>query len=379
MSVRWLQRSVIVTVGTGGVGKTTLAAAIGLEAAALGRRTLVLTIDPARRLAQALGVQSLGHEPQQIPADRIGGDSPRGALFAMMLDTKRTFDEIVARWISDPERRRTLLQNPIYRQLTDALSGSREYSALEKLAEIHCSGEYEFIVLDTPPAAHALDFLDAPRRVLSFLDGGFLELLPGPGSALGRTGLRWLRFGSELTLRTLERLTGLAFLGDLSEFFSSFDSLLINFRERAERTGKLLRDPACGFVLVAGPDAEQARRAVAFAERLRAEKVHLAGLVVNRVRVWADGEVPDASPAAREKARAWLEEQLGASAAEALVEVSHRHACAVRRDAEMAQQIEKAVQVEPATSHRVPLLAEDIHTARGLARLREHLFPQLPA
>jgi anion-transporting ArsA/GET3 family ATPase len=371
MSARWLERSVLVTAGTGGVGKTTLAAAIGLEAAARGRRTLVLTIDPARRLAQALGVRSLDHEPQQVPADRIGAaGSPRGALFAMMLDTKRTFDEIVERFTPDPELRRRIFANRIYRQLTDALSGSREYSALEKLAAIHASGEYDLIVLDTPPAAHALDFLDAPRRVLGFLDGGFLEVLLAPS----RTGLRLFRLGSELTLRGLERLTGLSFLGDLSEFFGAFEALLGGFRERAELTSKLLRSRACGFVLVAGPDPEQVRRAVAFSLRLQQERVHLAGLVVNRMRTWPSGRPPDMGAEARKEAQRWLEPALGAERAARLLSVARRHAAAARRDAEHAEHIEKSVALERGEMHRIPLLAEDIHTPRGLRRLRAHLF-----
>ncbi len=370
MSARWLERSVLVTVGTGGVGKTTLAAAIGLEAAARGRRTLVLTIDPARRLAQALGMRSLDHEPQQVPADRIRASAPRGALFAMMLDTKRTFDEIVERFTPDPELRRRIFANRIYRQLTDALSGSREYSALEKLAAIHAAGDYDLIVLDTPPAAHALDFLDAPRRVLGFLDGGFLELLLRPS----RTGLRLFRFGSELTLRGLERLTGLSFLGDLSEFFGAFEALLGGFRERAERTQELRRSRQCGFVLIAGPDPEQVRRAVAFSLRLQQERVHLTGLVVNRVRTWPSGRPPETGAEARKQAQGWLEPALGAERAARLVSVARRHAAAAQRDAEHAEHIEKSVALERSQMHRIPLLAEDIHTPRGLRRLRAHLF-----
>lgn len=371
MSARWLERSVIVTVGTGGVGKTTLAAAIALEAAARGRRTLVLTIDPARRLAQALGVRSLDHDPQQVPADRIRSASARGALFAMMLDTKRTFDEIVERFATDPELRRRIFANRIYRQLTDALSGSREYSALEKLAEIHAAREYDLIVLDTPPAAHALDFLDAPRRVLGFLEGGFLELLLAPS----RTGLRFLRFGSELTLRGLERLTGFSFLADLSDFFGAFEALLGGFRERAKLASELLRDPKCGFVLVAGPDPEQMRRAVDFSARLREERVQLAGLIVNRIRTWPTGRPPPAAgPEACKEAQRWLEPALGVAHASRLVEVARRHAAAAERDLVAAEHVEKALALDPSEMHRLPLLSEDIHTPRGLRRLRAQLF-----
>jgi anion-transporting ArsA/GET3 family ATPase len=378
MSARWLARTVIATVGTGGVGKTTTAAAIGIQGALSGRRTLVLTIDPARRLAQALGLESLGHQPQRVPQSHIGTAKPtgRGELFAMMLDTRRTFDEIVERFAPDAATRARILANPIYQTLTDALSGSREYSALEKLVEILDDGDYDLVVLDTPPAAHVLDFLDAPRRLMGFLDGSFLSVLLQPAGSLGMRGFRLLRLGSELGLRTLQRLTGFGFLGELTEFFHAFEGLLAGFRARAEHVNTVLRGPSCGFILVAGPDAEQVARASSFHQSLQRERVQLIGLVVNRVQHWPSGPIPDTSPEARQSARQWLEPATGAQAASALVDVASRHAERARRDAEAAERLEKILALHPTDVHRVPLLVEDIHTARGLHRLRGHLFPE---
>jgi len=375
MSERWLEYRVVVTVGTGGVGKTTAAAAIALEAAARGRRTLVLTIDPARRLADALGLEELGQQPRRVPTDRLGGASS-GELFAMMLDTQRTFDELVERFAPDQVTREKILANPIYRSLTDALAGTREYSAMEKLHQVHESGEYDLIVLDTPPASHALSFLDAPRRLTGFLDGSFLELLIRPAAAVGRTSFRLFRFGSEMALKTLQRVTGFSFLSNLSEFLLAFEGLLGGFRERARRVGVLLRDSSCGFVLVAGPDPEQVRRTVVFWERLRSDRIHLAGLIVNRVQTWPGGASPATSGAAQDAARAWLERHFDATTAERLVDAASRHAALACRDAQMSEQLEKALPLTASEMHRIPLLSEDIHTLEGLSRLRAHMFEE---
>jgi anion-transporting ArsA/GET3 family ATPase len=292
----WLEHRVLVTVGTGGVGKTTVGAAIGLEAARRGKRALVVTIDPARRLADALGVGELGHEPRTLPRKvlRKAGIEGRGELVAMMLDTKRTFDELVSRYSPDEEALERILANPIYQNLTDALAGSREYSAMEKLHQLHSAGEYDLIVLDTPPSTHALEFLDAPRRLTGFLQSDFLKLLFRPALAMGRTGFRLFRFGSATVLRAMERLTGIGFLRTISDFLLAFESMLDGFTTRAAEIEALLRDPACGFVLVVGPDPEQARRALDFSARLQEDGIGLLGLVMNRVRTWpTSGPVPE--------------------------------------------------------------------------------------
>jgi len=382
---RWLDCRVLVTVGTGGVGKTTIAAVLGLEAARAGKRALVMTIDPARRLADALGTGPLDHEAREVPRERLQalGVPDGGALAALMLDTKRTFDELVERLAPTPEVRERIFANPIYRNLSDALAGSREYSATEKLLQVIGNGRYDLVVLDTPPAAHALDFLDAPRRLSGFLDGQFLKLLLHPAAVVGRASLRLFRSGSEFVLRALERVTGLEFLTAISEFLLAFEELLAGFGERAREVARLLRDPSCGFVLVAGPDLSQAKRAESFWERLQSEGIHLVGLVLNRVHPWpVAGDPPAEDPAAAERAQRWLAAALAAAdpgldagnAAAALVSAARAQAALARRDAAVRERLERALPLEGDAFRAVPLFADDVHAIEGLARIAREIF-----
>ena len=382
----WLEHQILVMVGTGGVGKTTVGAAIGLEAARRGKRVLVLTIDPARRLADALGVE-LGHEPRSIPPAvlRAAGIEAEGELFAMMLDTKRTFDDLVRRYSPDEEALERILTNPIYQNLTDALAGSREYSAMESLHQLHSSGEYDLIVLDTPPSSHALEFLDAPRRLTGFLQSDFLKLLFRPALALGRTGFRLFRFGSATVLRALEMVTGLGFLRSISEFLLAFESMLEGFTQRAREIEELLRDPICGFVLVVGPDPEQARRAEDFWKRLQQERIHLLGLVMNRVRTWpGTGPTPKLGPAEAKRLTEALGKELARHdptfdpelAARELVATLTQQATLARRDSEVCARLEGAMGLAPAEVRKIPLFSEDVHALEGLRRMASHLFEE---
>ena len=382
---RWLDCRVLVTVGTGGVGKTTIAAVLGLEGARAGKRVLVMTIDPARRLADALGTGPLDHQAREVPREILRElGAPEGAsLSALMLDTKRTFDELVERLAVDPAARERIFANPIYQSLTDALAGSREYSATEKLLQVYAEGRYDLIVLDTPPAAHALDFLDAPRRLSGFLDGQFLKLLLHPAAVVGRASLRLFRSGSEFVLRVLERVTGLEFLTAISEFLLAFEELLAGFSERAREVARLLRDPACGFVLVAGPDLSQARRARAFWERLSAEGIHLVGLVLNRAHVWPASGAPPADDAETvTRAERWLANELAAQdpalpagdCARALVGAARAQAALASRDTKVRQELERTLPLEADALRVVPLFADDVRASAGLARIAREIF-----
>jgi anion-transporting ArsA/GET3 family ATPase len=300
-----------------------------------------------------------------------------------MLDTKRTFDELVERLAPDPAARERIFANPIYRNLTDALAGSREYSATEKLLQVHVEGRYDLVVLDTPPAAHALDFLDAPRRLSGFIEGQFLKLLLHPAAVVGRASLRLFRGGSEFVLRMLERVTGLEFLTAISEFLLAFEELLAGFSERAHEVARLLRDPACGFVLVAGPDLSQARRAQAFWERLSGEGIHLVGLVLNRAHVWPGEGAPPADDAAQAaRAEEWLAGALAtedpalpaADCARALVGAARAQAALARRDTRVRQELEGALPLEADALRVVPLFADDVRGSAGLARIAREIF-----
>jgi anion-transporting ArsA/GET3 family ATPase len=272
---------IIVCCGAGGVGKTTTAAALGVRAAERGRRVVVLTIDPARRLAQSMGIDSLDNTPRKVEGIK-GSDG--GELHAMMLDMKRTFDEIVEAH-ADPERARAILENPFYQSLSAGFAGTQEYMAMEKLGQLRARDEWDLIVVDTPPSRSALDFLDAPKRLGSFLDGKFIKLLMAPAKVGGRAGMKFLNVGMSMMTGTLGKLLGGQFLGDVQTFVAAMDTMFGGFRTRADATYRLLQAPGTAFLVVATPERDALREAAYFVERLAAEKMPLAGLVLNRVHV----------------------------------------------------------------------------------------------
>jgi anion-transporting ArsA/GET3 family ATPase len=293
-------RRIAVCVGAGGVGKTSVAAALALARALEGGKALVCTIDPARRLANALGLSALGNAEARVPAARLAeaGLAPRGQLFAMMLDVKRTWDDLVGRHAPDPARREKILRNRLYQQMSSALAGSQEYMAMEKLHELAQDRDYDLIVLDTPPTAHALDFLDAPTRILDFLGSDAARTLLAPAVGAGRLGLRLAQLSGGYAARALARFTGQQALSDLGEFLQGFQGMYDGFKTRAAAVRALLAGPETGFVLVASPGPAAVGEALAFRERLRAEAMPVAGLVVNRLTpdLWpSPAPLPDAT------------------------------------------------------------------------------------
>ncbi|MES9558484.1 MULTISPECIES: ArsA-related P-loop ATPase [unclassified Streptomyces] len=270
---------IVVCCGSGGVGKTTTAAALGVRAAERGRKVVVLTIDPARRLAQSMGIDSLDNVPRRVPGIEGGG---AGELHAMMLDMKRTFDEIVEAH-ADGERARAILENPFYQSLSAGFAGTQEYMAMEKLGQLRARNEWDLIIVDTPPSRSALDFLDAPKRLGSFLDGKFIKLLMAPAKMGGRAGMKFLNVGMSMMTGTLGKLLGGQFLRDVQTFVAAMDTMFGGFRTRADATYKLLQAPGTAFLVVATPERDALREAAYFVERLAAEEMPLAGLVLNRV------------------------------------------------------------------------------------------------
>jgi len=269
---------IIVCCGSGGVGKTTAAAAIGLRAAERGRQTCVLTVDPARRLAQSMGLTSLDNTPR--PVDGVDGTSG-GSLHAMMLDMKRTFDEIVEAH-ADPDRAAQILANPFYQSLSSSFAGTQEYMAMEKLGQLRRAEEWDLIVVDTPPSRNALDFLDAPQRLGRFLDGRLIRVLASPVKA-GRPYMKMLNAGLSMMTGALTKLLGAQVLKDAQTFITAFDTMFGGFRERAESTYRLLQAPGTSFLVVAAPEPDALREASYFVERLDEERMPLAGLILNRV------------------------------------------------------------------------------------------------
>jgi anion-transporting ArsA/GET3 family ATPase len=352
---RWLDgRDVCVCAGPGGVGKTSTAAAVALGMAGRGSKVAVLTIDPARRLAHALGLDELGHEAHLV-------DAPvEGELWAMMLDPKRTFDQLVEQHAHDERARDAVLSNPIYRELSNAVAGSQEYMAMEKLYELHSKGDYDLLVLDTPPTRHALDFLDAPRKLAAFIDSPSLQLLAGPGAL----GLRLLGRGSGVLFGAMKRATGVDLLADLSDFFRSFGGMVEGFRERAAAVNALLADERSTFLVVTSPRADSLDEAAFFHERLREAGLPFAGVIANRVRMPV--------PAHRADVAAEVEQLLGEPLARKVVRTWDEERALAARDRAALRRIRKRLDGAPLIE--VPRLDEDVHDLDGLARLNDYLF-----
>src|SRR5215510_10224517 len=283
---------IIVCCGSGGVGKTTTSAALALRAAERGRKVVVLTIDPARRLAQSMGIEQLDNTPRPVTGLRTNGRGNRkgGSLDAMMLDMKRTFDEVVETQAT-PEKARQILDNPFYVALSSSFAGTQEYMAMEKLGQIHHDaqrdGTYDLIVVDTPPSRSALDFLDAPERLSSFLDGRFIRMLLTPA----RGPARMMSAGVGLITGALNKVLGTQVLRDMQTFVAAFDTLFGGFRQRAQKTFELLQADGTAFLVVAAPEPDALREAAYFVERLSEDEMPLAGLVVNRASPLPLGEV----------------------------------------------------------------------------------------
>ena len=307
------QKRVLICVGSGGVGKTTVAATLALRAAVDGRSSLVCTIDPAKRLANALGLNMLGNTETQVPAIVLEGlgVKPRAHLYAMMLDMKQTWDELIARF-APPEQRERILSNRFYQSLSTALAGSQEYISLEKLWELRRRSEYELIVLDTPPTAHALDFLDAPNRILDFLDNEAAKWLLTPALKAGKVGLSLFNLGSSYVTKALSKFTGVETLQELSSFMLALSSMNEGFRERARGVRELLKDTQTGYVLVTGPHVERLDEVLHFQRLLQQNQMEVLAVVVNRIhpmppqKLWEDAA--RLAPARRAKVEQTLAE-----------------------------------------------------------------------
>src|SRR5206468_5126796 len=295
MEAALLERRVIVVCGSGGVGKTTTAAALGLQAALKGRRVLVCTIDPSRRLATSLGLSQLSSKPRSLDLRRFA-PAEGGSMAAMVLDTKSTFDAIVMRFAPDEAARKRILGNRFYQQVSSALAGSHEYMAMEKLLELSADERFDLVVLDTPPTRHALDFLEAPDRLMGFLDTSVLRWFLKPYFVAGRLTLKVATRTGAFALELADRFLGLQFLQDLSEFFLAFEGMYQGFKERAEKVHALLRGEDSGYVLVAGPARTTLDEARYFYRRLREKDMPFVGLVVNRVH---PDPLAEAGPAPR--------------------------------------------------------------------------------
>jgi anion-transporting ArsA/GET3 family ATPase len=352
---------IIVCCGAGGVGKTTTSAALALAAADAGRSVVVLTIDPARRLAQSLGLTELDNEPRRVPIDG-GAPAAAGELHAMMLDMKRTFDDVVAAH-STPERTEQILANPFYQSLSSSFAGTQEYMAMEKLGQLRQSDRWDLIVVDTPPSRSALDFLDAPNRMSRFLDGTMIRLLTAPARAGGRAGLKLMSAGFLVFSRIISKILGGQLLQDISAFVGALDSMFGGFRERATATYELLRRPGTWFVVVATPEPDALREASYFVDRLSAETMPLAGLVVNRTHPPATTAL---SATRAEAAAETVAESVGKGAklAAGALRVHAERMALATREQRLADRFTAAHPEVPVRT--VPAAAGDVHDLDGL-------------
>ena len=366
-------RKIICCVGSGGVGKTTTAAALALGAAMEGRRALVLTIDPARRLANSLGLKNLGNEATRIEPGHFAEAklSPRGEMWAMMLDLKRTWDELVRRDARNPRQAEDILGNKIYQTLSTAMAGSLEYMAMEKVYELYTSSRFDVIVLDTPPTSNALDFLHAPDRILGVLDNNAMRVVLGPMLKAGRVGFRLLAAPSSLVLRTLARFTGSDFLRDLAAFMMAFEGMYEGFKDRAGKVKALLSSSRTGFVLVTSPNPLTTQEALFFHRALEKGGIRTAAVVVNRVqRDPRRHGGPDNVAALKEALQlAQIKDEKGL--AERLCETLTEQAILADLDRREIDRLRDTLRGVPLYS--VPRLRKDVHDLAGLWQIDEYL------
>jgi len=354
---------IIVCCGSGGVGKTTTAAALALRAAERGRQVVVLTIDPARRLAQSMGIDQLDNTPR--PVSGVGGGTRKksGSLAAMMLDMKRTFDEVVESQAS-PEKARQILTNPFYIALSSSFAGTQEYMAMEKLGQLHADaqreGTYDLIVVDTPPSRSALDFLDAPERLSRFLDGRFVRLLLAPTKGPARL----MSAGVGLVTGAVTKLIGAQVLRDMQTFVAAFDTLFGGFRQRAQKTFELLQADKTAFLVVAAPEPDALREAAYFVERLNEDRMPLAGLIVNRASPAPEGAL-SADEAMAASVR--LAQERPESVTAGLLRLHADRARLVERETGLRARFAAAHPSVPTAV--VPALAGDVHDLAGLRQV----------
>jgi anion-transporting ArsA/GET3 family ATPase len=341
----------VICAGSGGVGKTTTAAAVALGLAEQGLKVAVVTIDPARRLANALGLQELDNEPRRVEVEAAG------ELWAMMLDAKRTFDELIEHLAPDEKTRDEVFANRIYQQLSSAVAGSQEFTAIAKLYELDRDGDYDVLVLDTPPSRNALDFLDAPNRLTRFFQGRAIRVFLRPAGLSGKI----LGRGSSVVFSILQRVTGVDLLRDLSVFFRSLGGMIDGFTERARRVGALLEDPSTTFLIVTAPRHDPVEEAIFFHRKLREAGMPFGGLVVNRVHQPPD----DALPAA-------VASDLGPALAERVTVATRELAALAARDATNIQRLRDELGDPPTIL--IPELDDDVHDVEGLEAIRAHLF-----
>jgi anion-transporting ArsA/GET3 family ATPase len=368
-------KEICICAGSGGVGKTTTSAAVAMGMASRGKKVAVLTIDPAKRLANSLGLPELGNEESLVEPERFAeaGVEMHGELWAMMLDAKRTFDDLVERHAPDERTRDRILQNRIYQEISNAMAGSQEYMAMEKLYELYQEARYDLLVLDTPPTRHALDFIEAPERMTRFIEGKSLQFFLRPG----RFGVKILGRSGGILFSALKRITGIDLLQDLSEFFQSFGDMAQGFSERAQRVNELLGERCTTFLLVTAPERDSIEEGLYFWRRLEEARLPFGGVVVNKVHPDYVRNQGKAGRSAQDALIADLERSLDGTpgAAELAAKVAEnfeRYRLLAERDRENMELLTGRLDEDRVLE--VPSFDEDVHDISGLDRVNRYLF-----
>ncbi len=352
-------RKIIACCGSGGVGKTTMSASIGLQAAMAGKKVLVLTIDPARRLANSLGLSEMGNEQTRIKLPA----KAKGELWGMMLDYKRVFDELIIRISPNEEVRDRILNNHFYIQSSNAMAGSEEYMAMEKLYEVYSRNEFDLIVLDTPPTKHAMDFLDAPRRMTEFMDGKVIQWFVKPYMVAGRFGFGFAQKGAGLVFKILERISGSEAMKDLAEFFMAFDGLYDGFKQRAQAVHALMSSSDTAFVIVTTPQRPSLDEAIFFRDKLQESSITLAAVIFNRISESVNVDDVEKELASAEKIIEKIPKY--ASVLDALIDLSANTDKIARAQRETIGRFIKGMK-DKSIVYRVPALASDVHNIPSL-------------
>lgn len=358
------EKKVLICCGSGGVGKTTTSAALALYAATQGLKTIVLTIDPAKRLANSLGIKKLDYREKEIPREEMkkAGLKPRAPLFAMMLDTKRTFDEIIVKYAPDREKADAILKNKLYQHLSNMIAGSQEYMAMEKLYEIVQERDYDLIVLDTPPSRHALEFLDAPKKMSEMIGNSIMNWFLKPSLFVSRAGLRFLDRSMRRVLQSFDRVAGFEFLQDLSDMLISTSGMLEGFQERAQKVGRLLHDERTSLILISSPQPIPLREAAFFYQKINEYSLPFSGFLFNRVQLLSPAGLPNSTGLSDSTKTEYQE----------MVRLFHNlH----ERDQHELKKFKEEMKLSKEVFVKtVPQLDHDVHDLAGLKELGELLF-----
>ena len=363
------KKRLLICCGSGGVGKTTTAAALALKACMMGKSVIVLTIDPARRLANSLGLKTLGNLEKEIPREEFEKAhlNPKGKMFALMMDTKRTFDKIIEKYAPSEESKNSIFNNSLYQHLSGMIAGSQEYMAMEKVYELYQKNKFDLLILDTPPTQHALDFLDAPQKMSQAVSDSILKWFLKPSLFLGRTSLKIIEKSTRTIFKTFDHVMGFEFMQDLSAMLISTAGLLEGFKERAQEVSELLHDPKTAFLLVTAPQGMVVPEAVFFHEKIKEYKLPFAGFIVNRV--YPKLNIKSGLEDLKKKMK---KAGLNAQETEALSDILSKYQHLVDQDQEHLDLLEERLKKKESIT-LIPYLESDVHDLSGLAKIGEYL------